>query len=375
MKKNIVISCMLFDVVVSFILVVTIIRNKTIIKENVVLAEQQREIKRTEVGRISDLNFYQKLHEKKDINALIVGDSIAQSTGSSNFHQKWINLVIKDIKQKYRSTITTDPITGGSTTGVRAWVELNNAKLTKQYDVVFICLGQNDQFNIKPKQFRMFYESIIIKLKNFNPNVEIIPMIESSFREYNDYSDVIQDLAEHYNLQYADTIQAFNKSGKLYSSLSNDLVHPNAKGYVYYAKTIERVINDNYISNKKTDVDYSVLYNNTKKLTNFDFNNSPNSNNGFTIGNGFIGNKVSESLIFNTDKSVVIIHFLRKPNGGRFKVFIDDDFIKEVNTNSTFNVSYSELIAYNLKGNHKIKIVVSTIVNKGSVKILGLATN
>ena len=375
MKKNIVVSCMFLVVVVSFISVVVIIRNKTNAKENLVLAQKQTEIKRGEVGRISDLNFYQKLHQKKDINALIVGDSIAQSTGTSNFHEKWINVVIKDVQKKYRSTITTDPITGGSTTGVRAWVELNNAKLTKRYDVVFICLGQNDQYNIKPKQFGMFYESIIIKLKKLNPNIEIIPIIESSFRQYNDYSKVIEDLAEHYNLQYADTVRAFNNSGKLYSYLSNDLVHPNGKGYVYYAKTIEKVIDNNYLSNKKTDIDYSVLYNNSKKLTDFVFDNSPDLNNGFTIENGFIGNKVSENLTFNTTKSVAIIHFLRKPKGGKFKVFIDDNFIKEINTNSTFQVSYSDLIAYNLRGNHEIRIEISNIIKKGSVKILGLVTN
>ncbi|MBW9170142.1 SGNH/GDSL hydrolase family protein [Clostridium estertheticum] len=375
MKKVIGISCMFLVVLVSFIFTGVIIRNKTNIKGNLDLVEQQNVINRGEVGKISDLNFYQKLHQKKDINALIVGDSIAQSTGTSNFNEKWINVLTKDVQKKYRSTITTDPITGGSTTGIRAWVELNNAKLTKQYDVVFICLGQNDQFNIKPKQFRMFYESIIIKLKKLNPNIEIIPIIESSFRQYNEYSKVIEDLAEHYNLQYADTVGAFNNSGKLYSYLSNDLVHPNGKGYVYYAKTIEKVINDNYLSNKKTDIDSSVLYNNTKKLTDFVFDDSPDLNNGFTVEGGFIGNKISENLTFNTTKSVAIIHFLRKPNGGKFKVFIDDKFIKEINTNSTFQVSYSDLIAYNFRENHKISIEISYIIKKGSVKILGLVTN
>ncbi|NNU74888.1 SGNH/GDSL hydrolase family protein [Clostridium estertheticum] len=375
MKKVIGISCMFLVVLVSFIFTGVIIRNKTNIKGNLDLVEQQNVINRGEVGKISDLNFYQKLHQKKDINALIVGDSIAQSTGTSNFNEKWINVLTKDVQKKYRSTITTDPITGGSTTGIRAWVELNNAKLTKQYDVVFICLGQNDQFNIKPKQFRMFYESIIIKLKKLNPNIEIIPIIESSFRQYNEYSKVIEDLAEHYNLQYADTVGAFNNSGKLYSYLSNDLVHPNGKGYVYYAKTIEKVINDNYLSNKKTDIYSSVLYNNTKKLTDFVFDDSPDLNNGFTVEGGFIGNKISENLTFNTTKSVAIIHFLRKPNGGKFKVFIDDKFIKEINTNSTFQVSYSDLIAYNFRENHKISIEISYIIKKGSVKILGLVTN
>jgi len=344
-------------------------------KKITVIVEKHKEKKQTEEARISNLNFYQKLHEKRDINALIIGDSIAQGTGASDFHKKWTNLMIKNVQQKYRSTITTDPITGGSTTGVRAWVELNNAKLTKKYDIAFICFGQNDKRSIKPKQFKIFYESTIIKLKELNSNIEIIPIIESSFREYNDYSNVIKELARHYNLQYADTVQAFNNSGQLYSDLSNDLVHPNDKGYAYYAKTIEKVINDNYISKKETDINYSVLYNNTKKLTNFVFDNTPDLNNGFIIDNGFIGNRVSENLTFNTNKSVAIIHFLRMPRGGKFKAFIDDDFVKEINTNSTFNVSYSDLISDNLRGKHKIRIEISSLIKGGSVKILGIATN
>ena len=89
---------------------------------------------------------------------------------------------------------------------------------------------------------RVFYESIIIKLKKINPNIEIIPIIESSFREYNDYSNAIVEVSKHYNLQYADTIHAFNSLEQLYESLTKDVVNPNDKGYSYYAKTIEKII-------------------------------------------------------------------------------------------------------------------------------------
>ena len=197
--------------------------------------------------------------------------------------KRWSNLVIKDVKDKYKSTMTTDLITGGSTTGIRAWVELNSAKLTKKYDVAFMCFGQNDQWSMTPKQFGSFYESIIIKLKKINPSIEIIPIIESSFREHNSYSDIITELSKHYNLQQADTVLAFNNSADTYESLAKDSELPNDKGYSLYAETIVKVINSNFTSNKKTNIKYKVLYDNTNKLTNFVFDNSPDLNNGFTF--------------------------------------------------------------------------------------------
>jgi len=339
------------------------------------IAEQHREEGVTEGTKILSLNVYENLMQKRDINALVIGDSIGQSNGASNENSKWFNLIAKDVNNKYKSTMTTDLMTGGSTTGVRGWVELNNADATKKYDIAFMCFGQKDQWSVTPKQFGVFYESIIIKLKKTNPNIEIIPIIESSFREYNEYSSVIKELSKHYNLQVADTIHTFTSSNQIYENLVKDAEIPNDKGYSYYAKTIEKIIDNNYAAKKKTNINYSVLYKDANKLSKFVFNKTPKSNNGFTINDEIVGGELSNSVTFDTTKSVAIIHYLRQPNGGKFKIYLDGNLVKEVDTNSTYKASYSELISDNLEGGHKIKIQVSSINKGGTVKILGLATN
>ena len=373
-KSGAILSIFLIIVSICVIAVGAIHGNKNE-KMHTALAQQHRDEAKNKESRISSLNFYGNLLEGRDVDALIIGDSIGQSAGSSNSDKKWSNLIIKDVMKKYKSTMTTDFITGGSATGIRGWVELNSVKATKKYDLAFICFGQNDQFNMKPEQFKIFYESIIINLKKINPNIEIIPIIESSFREYNDYSKAIEELSKHYNLQYADTLQAFNSSAQPYSNLTKDAEIPSDKGYNYYARTIEKIIDKNYASKKKTKDKYSVLYNNTNKLTDFVFDNSPDLKNGFTLDKDMTSSKVSDSLTFNTTNSVAIIHFLRQPSGGKFKVFIDDNFVEEIDTKSTFQVSYSKLIADNLEGKHKIRIEISSIKKGEAVKILGLATN
>ena len=142
-----------------------------------------------------------------------------------------------------------------------------------------------------------------------------------------------------------------------------------------YATTIEKIINDNYTANKKTNINYNVLYKDTNKLSNFVFNIPTDSKNGFILDNGLTSNKVGDTLTFSTTKSVVAVNFLRQPNGGKFKIFIDDKLIEEINTNKSFESIYSNLIADNLEGKHKIKIEISSIDKGGKVKILGVSTN
>ncbi|HEY8805239.1 MAG TPA: SGNH/GDSL hydrolase family protein [Clostridium sp.] len=375
MKKISVILSILLILVAIFGIGVGASRAKRTEKTLTALAQQRREGNLTADVQMASSNVYEDLTQKQDINALVIGDSIAQSNGSSNDNAKWFNLIAKDVKIKYKSTITTDLMTGGGTTGIRAWVELNNAEATKQYDIAYMCFGQKDQWSMTPAQFGAFYESIIIKLKKTNPNIEIIPIIESSFREHNSYSKVIEELSKHYNLQVADTILTFISSPESYENLTTDIEIPNDKGYSYYAKTVEKVIDDNYKAKKKTSIKYSVLHKDTNKLTTFVFDSTPDLNSGFTVNAGMVGDKVSDTLTFNTTNSVAVIHYLRQPNGGKFNVYLDGNLLKPIDTNSTYKASYSELISGNLKGQHKIKIEVTSVNKGGKVKILGLVTN
>jgi len=339
-----------------------------------VLSQERRVESSIKDDKNLNLNFYENLSENRDVNALIIGDSMSQSNGSSSDDKKWSNLMIKNIKSKYKSTMTTDLITGDSTTGVRAWVELNKNKLTKKYDVAFLCFGQNDQWSTTPKQFGTYYESVIINLKRTNPNIEIIPIIESSFREHNSYSDVIVELSKNYNLQQADMVQAFNNSGNTYNELAEQTELPNDKGYSLYANTIEKVISANITANKKTNIKYNVLYDATNKLSEFVLDNSPNLNNGFILGGALTSSKISDELTFNTTSGVAIINFLNQKNGGKFKVYVDGKFTREIDTKSTSEFSNSILIADDLEGSHMIIIRTTSIIKGQTVKIVGIAS-
>ncbi|MGH4050597.1 MAG: GDSL-type esterase/lipase family protein [Clostridium sp.] len=375
MKKVLSVITILLITVGIFAIGVGVKRANKNQKSLAVSSKQRREESVTIDAKAANLNFYENLSENRDVKALIIGDSMSQSNGSSSDDKKWYNLLIKDVKSKYKSTMTTDLITGDSTTAVRAGVELNKTKLTKEYDVAFLCFGQNDQWSLSPKQFGTYYESIIINLKKTNPNIEIIPIIESSFREYNSYSDIIIALSKNYNFQQADMVLAFNNSGNTYNELAEKTELPNDKGYSLYAQTIEKVIGSNITANKKTNIKSNVLYDDTNKLTNFVLDKSPDINNGFILEGVLTSKKKSDEITFNTTSEVAILNFLNQKNGGKFNVYVDGKFIHEVDTKSKSQCSNSILVADDLKGPHKILIRATSSVGGQTVKIVGIATN
>lgn len=81
--------------------------------------------------------------------------------------------------------------------------------------------------------------------------------MESSQREYTEKMTTIQSICEHYDILVADTIAAFNNSGKAYDDLTVDGIHPNDAGQEIYYETVKAVIDDNVAAStgKMADVD------------------------------------------------------------------------------------------------------------------------
>ncbi len=80
------------------------------------------------------------------------------------------------------------------------------------YDLAIICYGQNDG----AEGFSTNYEFIIRAIRSKYTDCSIISILESSQREYTEKMTTIQSICEHYSIPVADTIAAFNNSGKAY---------------------------------------------------------------------------------------------------------------------------------------------------------------
>ena len=133
------------------------------------------------------------------------------------------------------------------------------------YDLVVICYGQNDSTD----GFSTNYEALIRAVRNKYPNSSIISILESSQREYTEKMTTIQSICEHYSIPVADTIAAFNNSGKAYDDLTKDKVHPNDAGQDIYFETLKTIIDEN-LSASTGKMEYVEVINaDVKKFDNF----------------------------------------------------------------------------------------------------------
>ena len=333
----------------------------------------------TEAQRIANENFYQKLKEGRPVSILVIGDDIGASSGSTAGNG-WIDQLTNKLYATYKSKVTVTKITQSGANIVRSWIEynsmINNNKqlgVSSNFDCVFICDGKNYQSVDELKQFHMFYENLIVRLIKNDPKTEIFPMIESSIKTDNGFTADIKDIAIHYVLDLVDTREIFNQSGKIYSDLSKDGVHPNDAGYALYAEEIYSVIVGNVSKNKVLSYeDKPTYFSDSPQLDNAHLVNTPDAITGYQQKeNVFTSNQKGDSLTFTSSGSIAYVYYNTNTNGGQFQIFVDNKYFGEINTKSTANVSTPYLISGSLTGKHTIKLVTK----QGSVNIICIVTN
>ena len=79
----------------------------------------------------------------------------------------------------------------------------------------------------------------------------------------------IQSICEHYDIPVADTIAAFNNSGKAYDDLTVGGIHPNDAGQEIYYETVKAVIDDNVAASTGKMADVDVINADVHRFDNF----------------------------------------------------------------------------------------------------------
>lgn len=193
---------------------------------------------------------YRKLENGEDIRILIVGDSIGLEASKETDRGGWVCRLQDYLTNKYKCKVSVTNLSVYGTTTKYGYEKLLNSNISN-YDLAFICFGINDRNQkMSVEEFESNYKNIIKEIKDKNNNCDIIPIIESAFRQYDDFTNVIMKLSNSNRFSYADTIEAYNKSGIKYSELSNDTVHPNDKGYEIYFKVVSNIIDSKTCSKK-----------------------------------------------------------------------------------------------------------------------------
>lgn len=210
-------------------------------------------------------SFYQKLSDGFDVNILIVGDSIGVGDGTESAGQEWFKQLQTYLQTINKGNVSLTNISMGGNASYAGYVRTMALNDGVDYDLAIICYGQNDSTD----GFSTNYESIIRALRNKYPDCSIISVLESSQREYTEKMTTIQGICEHYDIPIADTIAAFNNSGKNYEDLSNDGVHPNDAGQGIYFESVKAVIDANVIESTGKMTDCDVINEDVHRFDNF----------------------------------------------------------------------------------------------------------
>ena len=189
--------------------------------------------------------FSEKINAGYTANITINGDSI----GGEVKPGEWCALLEEQIESQTNNPIKISNISkpgNSSFAGIASWEMLEPTERALS-DLVILCYGQNDADD---ESFSVNYEALIRNTIAGNPNAEIITILESSQRDYTNKINTIIELCNYYKIPYVDTIKVFNESGYSYEELSDDGIHPNAKGKEIYADAIFKVIEDELLTKK-----------------------------------------------------------------------------------------------------------------------------
>ena len=229
--------------------------NEQIFAENQAKAEALKQ-------KDAEDSFYQKLSDEFDVNVLVVGDSIAEN---GQGEKGWCTLLQNNLRKTYGNSVSFTNVSMGGNASYAGYVRTMALNDDVNYDLAIICYGQNDSTD----GFSTNYESIIRAIRSRYPDCSIISVLESSQKTYTEKMTTIQSICEHYSIPVADTIDAFNNSGKAYDDLSNDGVHPNDAGQEIYFETVKSVIDDNMAASTGKMSDVDVINADVHKFDNF----------------------------------------------------------------------------------------------------------
>ena len=214
----------------------------------------------------ANYSFYEKLAAGYDVNILLVGDSFAAGSGSSSSDTRWYNLLADELETEYMDgtdfdgDVVVTSVAMSGATAYSGYVRLAGLDDDTDYDLVIICIGQNDE----EEDFALYYEALIRAAESRYEGCEIIAVLESNELNYMDISymdeeseneltdesyteklTVIKTLASYYGIQVADMPEAYVNSGYEYEDLTSDGTYPNDDGHRLYADTVEAVIAEN----------------------------------------------------------------------------------------------------------------------------------
>lgn len=209
--------------------------------------------------RYSLTNTRVKLETEKKLNVAFIGGSVTAGSGASDMDKtSWRGLTVKWFKDNYpECEINEVNAAIGDSFTKYAVYRMDNDLLCHDYDLLFIEYAINDSPWYSAKQDTetiIYFETLVRRVYEHNPNADIV--IVYTFDDkldrtvpYFPTAAAQEVIAKHYDIPSVNFGRALgNHVGDNpdieWSDCFKDYVHPNDRGYLYYAAVLTE-----YLSN------------------------------------------------------------------------------------------------------------------------------
>ena len=173
--------------------------------------------------------------KNNNINAVILGDSIAASQGASNPSTTgWDSDLNQFLTKMYSHKILW---INKASSGTRVDYCLQRAEeIDNTVDVIFICVGRNDRSYYTPNQFYLKYTQLIQLIKRKAPNADIFcivepPMVSSDESLFKGIRTTIFTVSNNNGVYLLDVWSAFPANQTALAAILSDGLHPKDTGY------------------------------------------------------------------------------------------------------------------------------------------------
>lgn len=200
-------------------------------------------------------NTYYKLVNDKSLNVSYIGGSVTSGYGSSDYATKsWRALTTAWFEEKFPDAeINANNAAIGGTGSYLGLFRYETDVQSYQPDLLFIEFAINDRYESCTKEETIRnIESMIQTAYSRNQYIDIV--LVGTFDKWvmdSEYDNIaaMKELAAKYNLMFIDLRTAFRNmlasTGTNFTDFITDNVHPNDKGYEYYASVItEKIASD-----------------------------------------------------------------------------------------------------------------------------------
>lgn len=204
-------------------------------------------------------NIRRKLKQEKKATIAYLGGSVTGGFGSTNAAEySWRALSGKHFTECFPNAEINlvNAAVGGTGTGY-ARFRLKKDVLDHNPDLIFIEFSINDCYEgYKVEQSKLYYESLIHTIHNFNPEIDIVMVVITDRGNMkNGPSEIAKlhyELAEYYNIPVIDVLAAVASDMKENPDHNEDYflkdwAHPNDCGYAFYASVVNKFIDENIV--------------------------------------------------------------------------------------------------------------------------------